>query len=82
MPRRSQQSVMAVKGQGQTGTLVLNQEEGQDVEMFTGGRMGCCDHGSEEEGKTVGNNLRAWWKRQNKKLEQGNLKRINIQEIA
>jgi hypothetical protein len=42
----------------------------------------CYDHRSEEEGKTVGNNVRAWWKRQNKKLEQGNLKRINIQEIA
>jgi hypothetical protein len=44
--------------------------------------VGCCDHGSEEEGKTVGNNVKAWWKRQNKKPEQGNLKRINIQGIA
>jgi hypothetical protein len=44
--------------------------------------VGCCDHRSEEEGKTAGNNVRAWWKRQNEKLEQGNLKRINIQEIA
>jgi hypothetical protein len=26
--------------------------------MFTGGRVGCCDHWSEEEGKTVGNNVR------------------------
>jgi hypothetical protein len=49
--------------------------------MFTGGRVGCCDHGS-EEGKTIGNNVRAWWKTQNKRLEQGNLKRIDIQEIA
>jgi alpha/beta superfamily hydrolase len=49
--------------------------------MFTGGRAGCYDHGS-GEGKTVSNNVRAWWKRQNKKLEQGNLKGINIQEIA
>jgi hypothetical protein len=37
--------------------------------------VGCCDHGSEEEGRTVGNNVR-------EKLEQGNLKRINIQEIV
>jgi hypothetical protein len=44
--------------------------------------VGCRNHGSEEEGKTVGNNLRTWWTRQGKKLEQGNLKRINIQEIA
>jgi hypothetical protein len=44
--------------------------------MFTGGRLECCDHESEEEGKTVGNNVRGWWKRQNKKLEQGNLKHI------
>jgi hypothetical protein len=50
--------------------------------MFAGGRVGCCYYGSEEEGKIVGNNVRAWWKRQNKKLEQGNLKHINIQDIA
>jgi hypothetical protein len=50
--------------------------------VLTGGRVGCCDHGSEEEGKTVGNNVRTWWTRQGKTLEQGNLKRINIQDIA
>jgi hypothetical protein len=31
--------------------------------------VGCCDHGSEEDDKTVGNNVRAWWKRQDKKLK-------------
>jgi hypothetical protein len=50
--------------------------------VLTGGRVGFCDHGSEGQGKTVDNNVRIWWTRQGKKLEQGNLKGINIQEIA
>jgi hypothetical protein len=44
--------------------------------------VGFCDHVSEGQGGTDDKNVRIWWTRQGKKLEQGNLKRINIQEIA
>jgi hypothetical protein len=74
--------VTAVEGQGQTRTLGTQPRGRTRCLDVHRGRVGCCDHRSEEEGKTVGNNIRTWWKRQNKKLEQGNLKRNNIQEIS
>jgi hypothetical protein len=43
--------VTAVEGQGQTGTLGTQPRGRTKCLDVTGGRVGCCDHGSEQESK-------------------------------
>jgi hypothetical protein len=49
-------TVTAVEGQGQTGTLGTQPRGRKRCLDVRGGRVRFCDHGSEKEGKTVGDN--------------------------